>query len=103
MLLKNVSLGMNSYVRFLDQMQFKQLSEIEHDTIIATERYTLDISLYELACSIATAFRQAGGAQARVQGDASNAVFVICENKRLWAYVSKGEGSRPLDKIRSSH
>jgi hypothetical protein len=49
---KKVTLSMNSNVGFLAQVQYEQLSQIEEDTLISTERYTLEISLFELACRL---------------------------------------------------
>lgn len=99
--MKNILLGMDSDVGFLAQVQFEHLREITEDTIISTERYTLSTSLYALASAVKTAMRQASDKPARVQGDENNACFVMGD--KVWAYVTKGAGSRPLDSTRSSH
>jgi hypothetical protein len=72
--MKKVALSMNSNVGFLAQVESEQLSQIEEDTLISTERYTLEISLFELATFVAKTMQLNSKARARIQGD---------ENKRL--------------------
>jgi hypothetical protein len=99
--MKNVTLGINSNVGFLAQVQYEQLSRIDEDTLISTERYTLEISLFELATFVVKTMQPHSKARVRIQGDENNAVFVVGD--KIWAYVTKAQGSRPLDKIKSVH
>jgi len=101
MTMKKLILGMNSNVGFLAQVQYEQLSQIEEDTLISTERYTLEISLFELATFVAKTMQRHSKGRVRIQGDENNAVFVIGD--KISAFVTKGQGSRPHDEIKSVH
>ena len=101
MMMKKLTLGMNSNVGFLAQVQYEQLSQIEEDTLISTERYTLEISLFGLATFVAKTMQRHSKAKVRIQGDANDAVFVVGD--KICAFVTKGQGSRPHDEIKSVH
>jgi hypothetical protein len=98
---KNIHLAMCSDVDFLTQVQYETLRDIENDSVIETQRYTLDTSLYALCRDVASWMSAAGDKLARIQGHENNAMFV--HGDRVWAYVTKASGTRPLQKSRCSH
>jgi hypothetical protein len=98
---KNIDLAMCSDVEFLTQLQYEMLRDIEDDTVIQMERYTLDTSLYALCQDVASWMSAVGDNLPRIQGHENNAMFV--HGDRVWAYVTKASGTRPLTKSKCSH
>lgn len=98
---KTINLEKCSDMDFLTQVQYEMLRDIEDSTVIETERYNVDTSLYVLCQDVASWMSAAGDELACIQGHENNAMFV--HGDRVWAYVTKSSGTRPLQKSRCSH
>jgi hypothetical protein len=98
---KNIDLEMCSGVDLLTQVQYEMLRDIEDNTIIQTESYTLDTSLYALCQDVASWMSAVGDKLPRIQGLENDAMFV--HGDRVWACVTKASGTRPLTKSKCLH